>query len=133
MKQSRFNDDHHNTQSIAQLLNNKMISNPPTVRTNLSKMGQSTVPNSEEKPNLHRESLEDESLLNRESGDIDNEKEIESEGEGEGKQGQNYDDYVLGQKIDEDDDSNDNKHVHKKYAEGSLPKSLSGYIPRTES
>ena len=131
MKQSRFNDDHHNTQSIAQLLNNKMVSNPPTFRSNLSKMGVSTVPNSEEKPNQHRESLEDESLAIRESGNIDKEKEIESDGEG--RQGENYDDYVLGQKVDEEDESNDNKHVHKKYAEESLPKSLNGYIPRTES
>lgn len=39
MKHSRFDDDHHNTQSIAQLLNSKMVSHPNTFRTQFSKYG----------------------------------------------------------------------------------------------
>lgn len=35
MKQSRFDDDHHNTESIEQLLDTKMGSNLPSVRAKI--------------------------------------------------------------------------------------------------
>ena len=58
-------------------------------------------------------------------------KEKENLSENEGKEGENYDDYVLGQKVDEDDESNDNKHMHRKYMNDDLPSHLNGYKPKT--
>ena len=51
--------------------------------------------------------------------------------ENEGREGENYDDYVLGEKVDEDDESSDNKHMHRKYMNDDLPSKLNGYKPKT--
>ena len=49
MRQSRFDDDHHNTDSIEQLLNNKMVSNLQTNRNRMSGMVRESIPTSDEK------------------------------------------------------------------------------------
>lgn len=63
MKQSRFDDDHHNTESIAQLLDSKMQSNLPTIRTKLPESHKNSIIDSQNKKGSQRGSLESESIV----------------------------------------------------------------------
>lgn len=61
MKQSRFDDDHHNTESIAQLLNSKMNSNTNTFRAKREEITRLSIPSSEDRITSQRQSLAEES------------------------------------------------------------------------
>ena len=49
MKQSRFDDDHHNTESIEQLFNHKINGNTSTFRSKASVGYRVSIPSSEDK------------------------------------------------------------------------------------
>ena len=123
MKQSRFDDDHHNTLSIAELLDSKRHS---LTKGNLTRRSLTTNKESEDISN-QRGSLETESIaktMEEEDGKDENIDEKEAE---------NYDDYVLGDKVEEEEEQEIETLHRKKYLTDDERPKLELYLPRTES
>lgn len=110
MKQSRYDYDHHNTDSIAQLFEAKNESHIQSYNTKRSQsIGNSEVPPislSEQKI-----SIESESATQREG-----ERAEEREEEVEDKEGENYDDYVLGNRVEDEEEEEKVDKTVKKYS-----------------
>lgn len=95
MRHSRYDEDHHNTDSIAQLFEAKNESHLHSYNTQRSQ----SIVNSEVPPislSEQKMSLESESQAHRE------EEKEEREEEAEDKEGENYDDYVLGDRVEDE-------------------------------
>lgn len=75
MRQSRFDDDHHNTESIALLLSSKMNSNLPTVRSKLSGTVRTFMPEERSKKNNQEGFGKERERLEKEKEGLDREKE----------------------------------------------------------
>lgn len=100
MKQSRYDYDHYNTDSIAQLFEGKNDSNLPTTKAKRSDVNNSSDGLQAQSKSDQKMSLQSESLATqREGGKEEVERE---EQEMQGKEGENYDDYVLGDKVEEE-------------------------------
>lgn len=83
--------------------------------------------------NSYKDSLQSDSLAVKDSITSKERQEGSYEALGQSRERENYDDYVLGEKVDEEESTMSRGLKNKKYVNDYNPKPLAGYAPKSAS